>query len=235
MPIRKTNPLIREFSTFSAFSFSIWLGMAFFKYCLFKGIGYICNNLVYLAGKLWNSADGPYGSYCKCVGFLGLSIPLGITCQPLEWVDLTPANLGAFLTNVNSPPLPVQPEFSNELAHSISEYQREFNSDYRREYFKNLLGSLGQDYQTTRVPLPAQSEICAELAKDTDPRFAPHVLAAWGGGIELPPAIVGYSDPNLWSSLELDYQGTRAPLPWPETCAELVKDTDPAFPYHEGS
>ena len=66
MPIRKTNPLLKAFLSFSAFIHSIWLGGVFFKDCLFKGIGFIYNNLVFLVERLWNS---PNGSYRKYAGF----------------------------------------------------------------------------------------------------------------------------------------------------------------------
>ena len=66
MPIRKTNPLLKAFLSFSAFIHSVWLGVVFFKDCLFKGIGSIYDNLVFLVERLWNS---PNGSYRKYAGF----------------------------------------------------------------------------------------------------------------------------------------------------------------------
>ena len=63
MPIRKTNPLLKAFLSFSAFIHSVWLGVVFFKDCLFKGIGSIYDNLVFLVERLWNSSNGSCRKY----------------------------------------------------------------------------------------------------------------------------------------------------------------------------
>ena len=93
MPIRKINPLLRAFLSFSAFIHSVWLGVLFFKECVSKTLNFVCSPLFSLIKKLKSLSSGSYHKYAGFFMEWCLYVKNAIIAQPI-WLVPTGIALG---------------------------------------------------------------------------------------------------------------------------------------------
>ena len=89
MSIRKINPLLNAFLSFSAFIHSVWLGVLFFKECVSKTLNFVCSPLFSLVKKSKGLVSGSCHKYAGFFLEWYLYVKNAIISQPILMVPIS--------------------------------------------------------------------------------------------------------------------------------------------------